>query len=80
MQQKSGLQEAETLTVPDLGVIHRVGLGHLVERVLAHTASLSEVLMTSERAVNVLLDARLPPTLLAERTGTVRSEERSTLL
>ena len=72
MEQQGRLEEAEALTVADLGVVHRVRLGHFEEGVLADPARLAEVLVAGEGAVDVLLDHRLPAAVLS--TGQPRSQ------
>lgn len=64
MQQQRGGQEAESLAVADLVVVHGVGARHAQQAVLAQPARLAEEVVRRERARDVALDHRLERTLL----------------
>ena len=59
MQNESSREKRETLAVADLLVIYGVGLADLVERLLAQTPCLTEVVMCGKGAVDVAKDGLL---------------------
>lgn len=64
MQQQTGRDEAQPLTVAHLRVVHRVRLRHLVQILLARAAIFLEKLVRRKRPINVPLDHRLAARLL----------------
>ena len=59
MQNESSRKKRETLAITDLFIIYGVGLADLVERLLAQTPCLTEVVMCGKGAVDVAKDGLL---------------------